>query len=284
MVDETPERGRDDVFEGVLADLSGPVLLTTSTVEDFAGLVAALRSGAFDGDPNGDADVHVRALVDAETAKAVRDAFPLASRVADLIDAGALDVRVAEPRTPFSTLLLGDGEFRGVVSMFGVALTELRADADEALVDDARERYRDEWTDADPFSSRAPPYSRMLETLGERLGEATRADLERVLEGTTGVRSVRVDVRPVRLSLLVGAKNEVQFYELGLWGESEGVASRAKFSREKQTLEERGLLETEKVPTDVGRPRQRLVLPERLRGNDPLDLADAARDAERDRR
>ena len=77
---------------------------------------------------------------------------------------------------------------------------------------------------------------------------------------------------------LVGAKNQVQFYELGLWGESEGVASRAKFSREKQTLEEHGLIDTEKVPTDVGRPRQRLVLADRLAETDPPELVRSARE------
>jgi DNA-binding MarR family transcriptional regulator len=43
-------------------------------------------------------------------------------------------------------------------------------------------------------------------------------------------------------------------------GEDTGVASKATFSRVKTRLEDRDLIETEKVPIDVGRPRLRLVL------------------------
>ena len=260
---------RSDVLEASLSDLSGPVLVTTSTVEDLAGLVSALEAGAAD-------DVAV--LTDEETVRGVRGAFLLASRVVDLVEADALEVRTGSPSSPFSTVLLGTATVRSVASIGDSgAVTELRADADDEFVETAREEFRDRWTDAEPFAPRTPAYSRMLETLEDRLGEPLRADLERLFEAFAGRPGGR-EFRPVRATLLVGAKHEVQFYELGLWGESEGVASRAKFSREKQTLEEAGLLETEKIPTDVGRPRQRLVLPPSLEGTDPVELVETARD------
>lgn len=268
MANDTAERARRDRFEDLLSELEGSVLVTTATSEDVAGLVSALESGAAD-------DVEV--LVDESTAKAIRESFLLAARVADLLEDGTLDVGVASPETPFSTLLVGTNDVRSIVSITGGAVTELRSDADEATVEALREEFRDLWEDADEFAVRTPAYSAMLETLDDRLGEPMRADVERVFEEAAGVRGDEDAVRPVQLSLLLGAKNEVQFYELGLWGESEGVASRAKFSREKQALEEHGLIDTEKVPTDVGRPRQRLVLGEELDGMDALELTSAAR-------
>jgi predicted transcriptional regulator len=64
----------------------------------------------------------------------------------------------------------------------------------------------------------------------------------------------------VTISLLVAAKNEELFYDISRWGEDVGVASKATFSRMKNELEDTGLIETEKVPVDVGRPRQRLTI------------------------
>lgn len=270
MDNETVEPVRQDRIEGVFSDLSGNVVITTSTFEDLAGLVRALEAGTAE-------DVQI--LTDEPTAKTVRDSFLLAARMVDMIDDGTLDLRVASPKSPFSTLLIGTDEVRAVASISGDAVTELRADADESAIESARDAFRDQWESADEFAPRTPAYSTMLETLEERLGASMREDVEEVFEASATAGEGAETVRPVRLSLLIGAKNEVQFYELGLWGESEGVASRAKFSREKQALEEEGLIDTEKIPTDVGRPRQRLVLPDGIDASDPLDLTETARNA-----
>jgi hypothetical protein len=82
----------------------------------------------------------------------------------------------------------------------------------------------------------------------------------------------------VALAILAGAKREVQLFELSTWGEDVGLASRATFSRVKIALEDRGVIETEKIPIDVGRPRQRLVLANTLRGYEASDLPAAVRD------
>ena len=62
------------------------------------------------------------------------------------------------------------------------------------------------------------------------------------------------------ISLLIAAKNEVLLYDISKWGEDVGIASKATFSRTKSRLEESGVITTEKVPIDVGRPRLRLQL------------------------
>lgn len=61
----------------------------------------------------------------------------------------------------------------------------------------------------------------------------------------------------VVVSLLAAAKHGQLLYDISKLGEDVDVASKATFSRTKTTLEERGLIATEKVPIDVGRPRLR---------------------------
>jgi hypothetical protein len=58
-------------------------------------------------------------------------------------------------------------------------------------------------------------------------------------------------------------------YDISKWGEDVGLASKATFSRTKTDLEEAGVVATEKVPIEVGRPRLRLRL-----GDDRLRSAD----------
>lgn len=266
---------REEAFDEVLRDLSGDVLLTTSSIDDFASLVAVLDVEADD-----DADpTRVNVLTDVETAKEIRRTFVLASRIVDLIEADVLDVRAAEPRVPYSTLLVGDLAVRSVAGVSLDAVTTLSADADEALVESAREAFLDSWESAEEFTARTPPYSRMVDSVEADLGETMRDDIEELFRLTAADGPVEEEMDPVQLSLLVGAKNQVQFYELGLWGESEGVASRAKFSREKQALEEHDLIATEKIPTDVGRPRQRLVLGDAVDGADVEEIFETASEA-----
>ncbi|EMA46501.1 hypothetical protein C448_06048, partial [Halococcus morrhuae DSM 1307] len=123
---------------------------------------------------------------------------------------------------------------------------------------------------------RTPAYSRVLETLADEFDSETEADFETVLES---IADMDTDdwLNEVAVSLLVAAKHEQLLYDISHWGEDAGVASKATFSRTKTRLEDQGLLETEKVPIDVGRPRLRLLLgDERLREADAEELASVA--------
>jgi hypothetical protein len=108
------------------------------------------------------------------------------------------------------------------------------------------------------------------------LGEQTRADFDAVL---ASLDSVGDDLDEVAIALLVTAKNEQLLYDVSRWGEDVGMASKATFSRTKTNLEDAGLLDTEKVPIDVSRPRQRLLLgDDALQSADTDELAFVARD------
>ena len=131
---------------------------------------------------------------------------------------------------------------------------------DEDVVIAVREKYISQWKNGRRFQLSKPSYARMLESIGQDLGESMQESIQSVFEsaGLTSRDGEQLD--EVYVYLLMAARNKQQFYDLCSWGEDMGVASRAKFSKQKRALEEAGLIETEKVPTDVGRPRQRLVL------------------------
>lgn len=102
-------------------------------------------------------------------------------------------------------------------------------------------------------------------------------DFDTVLESLTTARGDGDGLDEVTISLLVAAKNEELLYDISKWGEDVGIASKATFSRAKTTLEEMGLIDTEKVPIDVGRPRLRLRFAhERLQSASADELASVA--------
>jgi hypothetical protein len=95
-------------------------------------------------------------------------------------------------------------------------------------------------------------------SLEAEIGEGTAADFDSVLSSLATARGDGDGLDEVTISLLVAAKNEELLYDISKWGEDVGIASKATFSRTKTDLEDLGLLDTEKVPIDVGRPRLRL--------------------------
>jgi len=109
--------------------------------------------------------------------------------------------------------------------------------------------------------------------MAAEIGEATREDFDAVLAAMDSARG-HGEVDEVTVALLVAAKNDVLLYDISKWGEDVGIASKATFSRTKTRLEDLGIIDTEKVPIDVGRPRLRLKLgDERLNGLDAAELA-----------
>lgn len=62
------------------------------------------------------------------------------------------------------------------------------------------------------------------------------------------------------VSILVGGYNGILFYQLSRRGKDVEVTICAKISRKKQELDEDRLIKHEPIPSEVGRPRQRLIL------------------------
>ncbi|GAA0253833.1 transcriptional regulator TbsP [Haladaptatus pallidirubidus] len=199
----------------------------------------------------------LQVLATPDLLKAAVEDFILASQIADLIDQGTLSLRTTTDIAR-SSLLISDEQVVSVVTLDD-ELTGLHS-TDEAFVENVRTTFMDEWETGDEFTVRMPPLSRVQETLSDEFGDDVKDDFMMMLESVETVPGEDDDLDVVTIALLVAANNNELLYDISKWGEDTGVASKATFSRTKTRLEDRDLIDTEKVPIDVGRPRLRLVL------------------------
>jgi hypothetical protein len=248
-----------------------------------AGLDNELAAGVVDALATSDDPPTVRLLMADSVLKWFRRDFHLASTTAELVAAGELTVRVADDVVANAVIATD----QSVVSLVRAEdqVAGLGTD-DEAFVASMREHCDEAWAAAATANLRTPPRTRVYETLADALGSDVEADYRAMLDavgttrssGSSPVDTGDESLDEVALAILAGAKQGVQLFELSTWGEDVGLASRATFSRVKTALEDRGIIEIEKIPIDVGRPRQRLVLANSLRGYEADDLPAAVRD------
>jgi len=215
-------------------------------------------------------------LVDEQTVKDVMDDFLVASKIADLVANESVTLRLL-PSAVDNALFVSRSRVVVLVSTddrIAALSTE-----DDDFVSEVFETNRSAFETAETYGLRTPALSRVRETMTAEIGTETRDDFDAMLSAmeSTGTDARRLD--EVTISLLVAAKNDVLLYDISKWGEDVGIASKATFSRTKTRLEDLGIIDTEKVPIDVGRPRLRLKLgDERLRGVEADEFADAALD------
>ncbi|MFC7098756.1 transcriptional regulator TbsP [Halobaculum marinum] len=261
------ESSMEDLLRALLDEADGDLVVVDPTETVIESLID-IAAGYGEGLPT----LHV--LADDRLLKDVMDDFLVAADAADLVDAGQMTLRELDDGAD-NTLVVGEDELYAVVSA-GEHVAALAAD-DETFVADAYETYRSHWEDAATFNLRTPGLSRVRSTLDEDIGEPVRADFDSVLDSLETARGDGDGLDEVTISLLVAAKNDVLLYDISKWGEDVGIASKATFSRTKTRLEDLGLIDTEKVPIDVGRPRLRLKLgDERLRTAGSDELASVA--------
>ena len=261
------ERQIEDILATALSDAEDEILVVDPSERAIEALIEIATE--FDGElPT------VRVIADERLLKDVMDDFLVASSAADLLDAGTLSMRNLEGEADNSLLVTRDAVMALVTA--GDRVAALTTD-DEEFVDTAFESFRDRWEAAEDFRLRTPPISRVRNSLDDEIGEPTRADFDAVLGSLETARGDGDGLDEVTISLLVAAKNDVLLYDISKWGEDVGIASKATFSRTKTRLEDMGLIDTEKVPIDVGRPRLRLKLgDDRLREADTDQLAGVA--------
>ena len=201
----------------------------------------------------------VKLFADPRPLKDLVDDFLVASTLADLVEEGVLDIRTLED-VPRHSLFVSE-EF--IVSFVesqnetaGLTTTE------ESFVTETVEYYETRWERADAFTLRTPPLTHIRETLESEIGSEAVDDFDRMLDTLETARGDGEGLDEVTITLLVAANNRELLYDISRWGEDIRLASKATFSRTKNHLEDAGLIDTEKVPIDVGRPRLRLLLGE----------------------
>jgi len=266
MASNLLDRRLGEILDETLSDASGDVYFvnpSASAIEEYVQVAS-----------EGDYDTHVRLLSEYRTLKTVLEDFIVASTAADLAADGQLSLRtVDEP--PVNTLLVAEDRVVTIVDA-GDRVGGLVAD-DGDFVAEAHESYDERWADAEEYNLRTPPISEVRESLVGDLSDDAREDFDGVLTSLETARGDGDGLDEVTISLLVAARNEELLYDVSKWGEDVGLASKATFSRTKTKLEDMGLVDTEKVPIDVGRPRLRLKLgDDRLKSADTDQLATVA--------
>jgi hypothetical protein len=252
--------GLEEIVRTVLAETDEELLMIGPTADTVEALVSVAT--AFDGDlPT------VRVVADESLLKGVVDDFIVASNAADLVDDGVLSLRTGVDPAENALVVTRDAVLALVTT--GDRVAALATD-DEEFVGSAYESYTTMWEEAPAFTLRTPSISVVRESLAAEVSEGIRDDFDTVLSSLQTARGDGQGLDEVTISLLVAAKNDVLLYDISKWGEDIGIASKATFSRTKTKLEDMGLIDTEKVPIDVGRPRLRLKL-----GDDRLRRADA---------
>ena len=268
MVSNLLEADVETVLDGAFAGTDDELLVIDPSAETVTALIEARIERE---------DLpRMSMLADEGVLKNVMDDFLVASKAADLVDSDALSLRLL-PADVENALFVS--ESRAVAIVGAADQVAALSTTDEAFVSEVYATHRAAFDDAETYTLRTPAISRVRETMAAEIGEPARDDFDAVLEALDTARGGNGSLDEVTVSLLVAARNDVLLYDISKWGEDVGIASKATFSRTKTRLEDLGLIDTEKVPIDVGRPRLRLKIgDERLVGLDPADFADVAVD------
>jgi len=260
---------RDKLLETAIAEVDGELYLVNPTRETMREFVSTYGVAA---EPPA-----VSLFVDPEPLKELVDDFLIASSLADLVEDDSVSVRTLDA-VPRHSLLLGKGVVVSLVEV-GDQVCGLTT-TDESFVTATNGHYESRWEEAEKFTLRTPALSRVMETLEEEIGPEVAADFDRILETLETARGGGQGLDEVTIALLVAARHRELLYDISRWGEDIRLASKATFSRSKNQLEDSGLIDTEKVPIDVGRPRLRLMLgSEELRDATIEEVAERAKDA-----
>ena len=136
--------------------------------------------------------------------------------------------------------------------------------SDPELVSSIYGEFDSRFEAAEEYHLRTPPLSVVKETLREVVGNDIADELDEVLAHAENISNSNEYLSIVEVMLILAARNEVLLYDISKWGEDTEIASKATFSRAKSALEDADLIETEKVPLDIGRPRLRLIATDKL--------------------
>lgn len=211
----------------------------------------------------------MRVLAHVDTIKSVMDDFLTASAVSDLVAEGKVELLSTEDEVERSVVLVGDSAVVSYVD-FDDTVGALWSDEEE-LLESSVSFFEEAWKDGDSFKIRTPPMSEVRRSLREEIGDQTKEDFCAMLEILESAKGDGDGLDEITVALVAAARNEILLYDISKWGEDSGVASKATFSRKKTELEEAGLIDTENVPIDIGRPRLRLKFEDESLQNAPLE-------------
>lgn len=214
----------------------------------------------------------MRLLADEDVLTECRRDFSLAARMADLEADDRLLLFAMDGDDKGASVAIQDG---GMGVLLPTQDGHAVVPAAPGPAHDAVQAYHEQrLRAADGFDLRTPGLSRVRQTLEADLGADMRQTFDELLELVEWEDAGPINER--QMCLLAAAQNGVQLYQVSKWAEDISLASKATMSREKTGLETTEILDTEKVPMDVGRPRLRLHIHESVAHLPLPQLIDAA--------
>lgn len=256
-----PAESSVDPIRTAIGELSEPALLVAASVHPLDSMVTAALE---------DRTPHLRLLSSKRALNAVFDEFIVASRTAQAVARDELEIRSVDT-IPDQNVIISEDH---LTLLLTVGKTVKAVDtAEQPFVGKAHGHFIERWVAGADYTLTTPPISRVRSSLRDEFDEAILRDFDEMIEAAAGT-----DLGIVDGCLLIAAIHRELLYDIGTWGENIGIASRATFSRGKARLERQGVIGTEKVHVEIGRPRQRLKLGDsRLDG---LSIAELVRTAD----
>jgi len=200
----------------------------------------------------------IRLLADSDEIKDALYSFLTASKIAELIHRDQLSLRTLSEPVQNTIFTTKSETVIPVVGEYSIS------SSDSDLVSSVYGEFDSRFEAAEQYHLRTPPLSVVKETLREEIGDDIADEFDKVLANAEEISNSNDYLSIVEIMLILAARNEVLLYDISKWGEDVGIASKATFSRAKSALEDADLIETEKVPLDIGRPRLRLIATDKL--------------------
>ena len=195
---------------------------------------------------------------------AVTEGFHDASRLAALVEAGRVTLLTLAAPQPNPVLAGADG---------GCVLVENTAEDEPSSGEPSRYRVGDDATlrgrydriveTAEPWRLRTPSRHRVYGAFRERCGEPVAGDVIRLLDADPEP-TADGPVSPRVRAYVAGARHGALDRSLRRACEDAGLGSPSTFTRIKRRLLDAELVDTDRVPQPVGRPRERIVAGEAL--------------------
>jgi hypothetical protein len=185
--------------------------------------------------------------------KSIRNDFHRASHAADLVKHDQLTLTATVP-DGWGTVAATDDTAHAFAHIQNHELSFETTDVPEGLLETCANYH----AASERFTLRTPAWSTVTETLTEALGAKVCEDFTTAIEELATLEKPTLD--EVDAALVVAARHEALLYDLTHWAEDIQFCSKATFSRTKRDFEDLDILESEKVPIDVGRPRLRVTL------------------------
>jgi DNA-binding Lrp family transcriptional regulator len=198
---------------------------------------------------------HVELIIPKSAISRVKRNFPVNSKLAELLSQNKISL-YATSESASSTLIIESDQLHALVQVGNTEQFIQTADekAREALIEEVRNIA----TPSEQVQIDIRPWSELLQTLEEIVNPGTRQEFERLI-GAAQIEDLGA-LDDISVAIVAAAQSDALLNDLTEWADQVGLASKATFSRRKSSLEDDGIIYTEKVPIEVGRPKLRLQL------------------------